>query len=141
MTPHDKEKMLLKAKNVKACDLVLDTLDLDESKEIIKLLLSRINLFNIANDISNKRVALNHTAIELEGLPYPEEIMGLVRQALGVPEDDDSKDERIKKMTKHNVFRKILQWEGIVGYEFYIKSWIEQIWNISFDSLEVSDER
>lgn len=63
--------------------------------------------------------------------PYPERIMRRVRQSLGVEEFDTSHDDEIRDMPRDMVFDKCLTWEGIIGYGFQIRSWIEDIYKVS----------
>lgn len=46
----------------------------------------------------------------------PENIIEAVRQAIGLEEDDSSRDEEIKCFSMRELFDKFLQWEGVHGY-------------------------
>jgi hypothetical protein len=63
--------------------------------------------------------------------PYPERIMRRVRQSMDVEEFDTSHDDEIRDMPREAVFDKCLTWEGIIGYGFQIRSWIEDIYKVS----------
>lgn len=65
--------------------------------------------------------------------PYPEYIMKLVRQKMGLEEWDDSRDDEIANMSHGEVFQRCLEWEGIIGYYYTIKSWIENIYGVKLD--------
>ncbi len=56
------------------------------------------------------------------------EVLGAVRQSLGADdEDDESKDDQIMTMDVETVFRKYLEWEGIIGYTSSILNAIDNI--------------
>ena len=56
--------------------------------------------------------------------------MNSVRQTLDLDPDDMSEDDRMNKMSKQQVFRRMLEWEGIIGYEYRILGWIEDIFGV-----------
>jgi len=59
---------------------------------------------------------------------YSDEVMGMVRQRLGAEDENDtSKDDKIESMSKHEVFAACLEWEGIIGYDYKILGWINNI--------------
>lgn len=64
---------------------------------------------------------------------YPEYIMSYVRQNMGLDSDDKSKDELINSMDKKDVFNRVLNWNGIIGYAGQIKGWIEEIYGIELE--------
>lgn len=64
---------------------------------------------------------------------YPEYIMSYVRQNMGLDSDDTSKDDFINSMNKKDVFDRVLNWNGIVGYSSQIKGWIEEIYGIELE--------
>ena len=68
---------------------------------------------------------------------YPEYIMKAVRGTLGLDEEDISSDEMINSMSKLQIFDRVLQWDGIIGYEYRIISWIEDIFGV--DLREVNN--
>lgn len=61
---------------------------------------------------------------------YPIYIMKMLRQRLGVGEDDTSRDVEVNLMTKNQAFNNVLEWEGIIGYEYKIRDWIRDIYGI-----------
>jgi hypothetical protein len=50
---------------------------------------------------------------------------------MDVEEFDTSHDDEIRDMPREAVFDKCLTWEGIIGYGFQIRSWIEDIYKVS----------
>ena len=64
-------------------------------------------------------------------LKYPDYIMEKVRQHLGLESYDTSRDAEINGMTHDSVFDHVLEWEGIIGYQFQIVSWVAAIYGIS----------
>lgn len=61
---------------------------------------------------------------------YSRAVMSRVRQQLGLDEDDTQKDGQIEIMSKREIFDKCLIWEGIMGYDYQILSWINDIWKV-----------
>ncbi len=61
---------------------------------------------------------------------YQEYIMEILRQRLGLQPDDTSKDYEIACLTPNEVFTHVLEWEGIIGYEYKMKMWIRDIYGV-----------
>jgi len=61
---------------------------------------------------------------------YPDNIMQMVRQHLGLEEYDTSRDAEINSMTHVSVFAHCLEWEGIIGYEIKVLSWVRSIYGV-----------
>lgn len=61
---------------------------------------------------------------------YSEWIMEDVRQNLGLEADDVSRDNDINEMSKDEIFERILEWDGLIGYLETIKGWITEIYNV-----------
>lgn len=61
---------------------------------------------------------------------YPYHIMQKVRQAFDLEPDDTSMDMEINSMSRMEVFAKVLEWEGIIGYEYSIIDWVESIFKV-----------
>lgn len=70
---------------------------------------------------------------------YPEYIMKKLRQRLGLEEDDTSRDTEINMYSPNEAFEGVLEWEGILGYAFYIKMWIEDIYKIDLDEASIKN--
>lgn len=64
---------------------------------------------------------------------YPGYIMEKVRQHLGLEPWDTSRDDEINNMTHSSVFEHCLVWEGMVGYAYQVKSWVEDIFGVTLD--------
>lgn len=73
---------------------------------------------------------------------YPTHIIKYVRQNLGLEEEDTSQDERIMGMSKGQVFKRVLEWNGLLGgYDYTIKGWVESVYGIDLDEVdEVEDD-
>lgn len=69
-------------------------------------------------------------------LKYPLPIMKSVRQNLGRDRDDPSLDAVIEGMSRMEVFGRVLTWEGIIGYEDLIASWIQDIFEIDLEEVK-----
>jgi hypothetical protein len=62
---------------------------------------------------------------------YSHAVMSRVRQQLGLDDEDDtSKDGKIQIMSKREIFDSCLKWEGIIGMDYQILSWIQDIWKV-----------
>ena len=61
-------------------------------------------------------------------MAYKSSIMRILRQRLGIGEDDPSKDAQIRDMGNDEAFKHVLGWEGIIGYEYKIRDWIRDIY-------------
>ena len=72
----------------------------------------------------------------METKKYGEYITECVRQNLGLEVDDDSRDYDIENnMTEEEVFHRVLEWNGLIGYGYTIRNWIKQIYNIDLDNM------
>ena len=71
---------------------------------------------------------------------YPEHIMKVLRQRLGLDEDDTLRDDEINIYSTSEAFEEVLNWEGILGYASEIKYWIESIYGIDIDALATEME-
>ena len=61
---------------------------------------------------------------------YSPEVMGRVRQVLGLEEDDESRDAEIEAMSPNEVFRRCLEWEGLIGWTEDICGMVEDIYKV-----------
>ena len=66
---------------------------------------------------------------------YPENIMGYLRQRKGLEPDDTTRDNEINLMTPNEAFEEVLEWDGLIGYAYIIKRWIEDIYGIDLDAM------
>jgi hypothetical protein len=64
---------------------------------------------------------------------YPEDMMIQLRQRIGLNEYDTSNDEEINSMSKDEVFENLLGWNGLIGWDYTIKEWIKQIYNVELE--------
>lgn len=69
-------------------------------------------------------------------MKYPENIMRMVRGNLDLELDDTSRDGEIEAMSKQEVFDRVCNWDGLIGYSRTIKDWINQIYGINLDKEE-----
>lgn len=68
---------------------------------------------------------------------YTTEIVETVRQRLGLMYDDESMDQDILNMSKGEVFKHVVNWNGLLGsYDDTIKNWILDIYNVDLDEEE-----
>lgn len=71
---------------------------------------------------------------------YPTHIIEYLRQREGLDESDNSKDEMFLNMTKGEVFREVLNWNGLLGsWDYTIKDWIEGIYKVDLDDFEENE--
>lgn len=64
---------------------------------------------------------------------YPEWIMNKVRQSLGLEPGDMTRDGEINNMSHHEVFKRCLEWEGIIGYDYTLRGWVNDIYGIMLE--------
>jgi hypothetical protein len=63
---------------------------------------------------------------------YPLYIIGYVRGNLGLEFDDTSMDKRILRMSPDQVFKRVVEWNGLLGsYDSTIKDWIKNIYKVN----------
>lgn len=61
---------------------------------------------------------------------YSPMVIERVRQNLYLEADDESKDDEIEVMSRHEVLSRCLNWEGLIGYSPLIRRLIENIYDI-----------
>lgn len=66
---------------------------------------------------------------------YPENIMCMVRQYMGLEPDDEKYDDEILSMKSSEVFGMVCEWEGLIGYGRVIREWIKDIYGIDLDKV------
>ena len=66
---------------------------------------------------------------------YPS-VIEAVRQNMGLEKDDESRDEEILQMSRDEVFRRFMTWNGIIGYEGTIKEAIEEIYKVELGEVD-----
>lgn len=66
---------------------------------------------------------------------YPENIMEDLRQRKGLEPNDTICDDEINLMSPNEAFEEVLMWNGLIGYGYKIKSWIENIYGIDLNEV------
>lgn len=98
----------------------------------------------ICDDCKYRKICGDITRMEkcerYERNKYLEHIMEILRQRLGLDEDDTSRDEEINIYTPSEAFEEVLTWEGFLGYAYTIKSWIKDIYGIDLDDIDNGKE-
>jgi hypothetical protein len=61
---------------------------------------------------------------------YPEHIMGILRQRLGLEFDDTSRDVEILTYSHNEVFDEVCEWEGLIDYGDKIRELVDSIYGI-----------
>ena len=64
------------------------------------------------------------------GMAYSVGIMQTLRQKRGLEPNDTSQDAAINDMGHHEAFRNVLEWEGIIGFDYKIRDWVKEIYGI-----------
>lgn len=64
---------------------------------------------------------------------FPERIVKVVRQTMGLDADDYTRDREIACMSHREVFDAWLTWDGIIGYTEVILDTIEEIYKITLE--------
>lgn len=62
---------------------------------------------------------------------YPEYILKVLRQRKDLDEDDTTYDDKFQEYKPEHVFCNILEWEGIIGYDTQMLSWIYDIFGVN----------
>jgi hypothetical protein len=60
--------------------------------------------------------------------------MDCLRQRRGLNIDDKSEDSIINKYKPNKVFKEILEWEGLIGWDEKIKSFVEEIYGVELNN-------
>ena len=76
------------------------------------------------------RTELTQTEAQSVEPRYPDYIIDKVRQHLGLEHNDVSRDAEINGMSHNTVFTHVLEWEGIIGYQYTIPQWITDIYGV-----------
>lgn len=63
-------------------------------------------------------------------MEYPDEVMEAIRQNLDLESDDTSMDKKIMKMSKDEIFDRLLTWNGLIGYEGTIREWVNDVYGV-----------
>lgn len=66
---------------------------------------------------------------------YPENIMKKLRLRAGLEENDTSKDKKLESYAPNIVFKEVLNWEGLINYDYAIRSWIEDIYGVNISDI------
>ncbi len=61
---------------------------------------------------------------------YPESIMQTLRKRRGLEPNDTSKDASINDLSPDDAFRNVLEWEGIIGFDYSIRNWVKEIYGV-----------
>lgn len=70
--------------------------------------------------------------MDINTLKTNTQLMKCIRQNLSLSPDDESKDDKISKMSKREVFERYLNWQNVVGYANPLMS----VYQVLKDSLE-----
>ena len=60
-------------------------------------------------------------------------IIGDLRQNLGLSADDPNMDDAIARMSRKELFCRFMAWNGIMGFESFIKCALSEIYNVEFE--------
>ncbi len=64
------------------------------------------------------------------GMAYSVGIMQTLRERRGLEPNDTSQDAQIQDMGNDEAFRNVLEWEGILGYDYKIRQWVKEIYGV-----------
>lgn len=64
---------------------------------------------------------------------YPENIMRRCRESLGLEPDDTSRDNEINSYSPGEAFEECCNWEGLIGWGYTLRGWIEDCYGIELD--------
>ena len=71
----------------------------------------------------------------MKSAKYDEYIVQYVRQNLGLEPVDESRDNEIENMTREEVLNRVLEWNGLIGYGYTIRGWIESVYGIVLEDI------
>ena len=72
---------------------------------------------------------------------YPEYVIKAIRQRRDLEEDDTSEDKTINLYSPNEALSEILDWEGIIGYQHKIKSWIKDIYGLDLHAVSNGENK
>lgn len=78
-----------------------------------------------------------HDLATVPGDKYSNEVMGYVRQRMGLEEDDKSRDAEIEAMNPFEVFSETLEWNGLLGDAETVAGFVEDVYEV--DLWEIVD--
>ena len=61
---------------------------------------------------------------------YPEHIMKIIREVHGIEPVNHNYDAAFQLLEPVEVFKQVLEWEGIIGYDHQILVWIRDIFKV-----------
>lgn len=68
---------------------------------------------------------------------YPDDIIEVIRQRLGLDSDDSSRDEYILSLSRNTIFHHVVNWNGLMGnYADIIKYWVLDVYGVDLDEIE-----
>lgn len=132
--------VMTRQERVKMCIDILDRYEEETSFWNLRVLdeLSDEDLYNEEKIVEKINIIRNHRErIENNSNRYPEHIMECVRQNLGLERFDAHKDEYINRLSPDEVFNRVCDWNGLIGYAPLIKIWIEDIYKVNLDDKVV----
>ncbi len=81
-------------------------------------------------DVDDLNFELNLKSIEPVPMAYGLGIMQTLRQKRGLEPNDTSQDAQIQDMGNDEAFRAMLEWEGIIGFDYKIRDWVKEIYGV-----------
>jgi len=60
----------------------------------------------------------------------PKYIVKVVRQRLGLDENDASKDATIARMSNDEIFEHLCEWDGLILYTTRLKGWVKDVYGV-----------
>ena len=66
---------------------------------------------------------------------YPEYIVKKLRKRRGLDENDTCEDNFINEYSQSEVFSEVLTWDGLIGWDYYIKEYVKDIYGLDLDEL------
>jgi hypothetical protein len=67
---------------------------------------------------------------------YPEYIVKKLRKRLGLDENDTSQDSYIEDYSKSEAFSEVLNWDGLIGWDYSIKEYVKDIYGVDLYELD-----
>lgn len=96
---------------------------------------SNMKKYNTVVEINNDMKKLNQRTYFRLVNEYPEHILKILRQRRGLDENDKTEDKDLNMLSQNEVFSEVCEWDGLCGYAYKIKIWIDDIYKIDIESI------
>lgn len=96
---------------------------------------SNVIKYNTVANINRDMIELNQKTYFRIVNEYPEHILKILRQRRDLDENDKTEDNDLNMLSQNEVFSEVCEWDGLCGYAYKIKSWIDDIYKIDLEEI------